>query len=62
MGGVLSISTVVAASRFTFVPLIMSFTNGRGKNHEVFTEPGYTESVYNGVVVVVVVIPSAHLT
>jgi hypothetical protein len=62
MGGAPSISTVVAASRFTFLPLIMSFTNGRGKNHETLTELGYTESVYNGVMVVVVVILSAHLT
>jgi hypothetical protein len=56
MGCAPSISTLVGSSKFTFVPLIMSFTNGRGKNHDIHTELGYTDSVYDGVMVVVVVV------
>ena len=56
MGGAPSISTLVGSSKFTFVPLIMSFTNGRGKNHGILTELGYTDKVYDGVGVVVVVV------
>jgi peptidoglycan/LPS O-acetylase OafA/YrhL len=56
MGGTPSISTLVGSSKFTFVPLIRSFTNGRGKNHGIHTELGYTESLYDGVGVVVVVV------
>jgi hypothetical protein len=47
---------LVGSSKFTLVPLIVSFTNGRGKNNGIHTEPGYTDSVYDGVDVVVLVV------
>jgi hypothetical protein len=56
MAGAPSIFTVVGSLKFTFVPLIMSFTNSRGKNHGTHTELGYIDSVYDGIDVVVVVL------
>jgi len=56
MSGAPSISTSVVSSKFKFVPLISSLTNGRGKNHGTLTAPGDTVSVYDGVGVVVVVV------
>ena len=54
--------TLIGSTKFTSVLLIVSFVNGRGKNHGTLTEPGDTVSASDGGgVVVVVVVPSVQL-